>query len=90
VKSKAHRKSLQMRLLIIIRWGMAVPKTLKKRRPKIMKKRMRRKMMSWLITEIMSLLSLNYSEVIQSKTSFMSITQTNLFGLSLAAKGLEE
>ncbi len=45
---KAHRKKedLLMLLYTIIRWGMEVPKTLKKRRPKIMKKRMRRKMMS--------------------------------------------
>ena len=45
---KAHRKKedLLMLLYTIIRWGTVAPKTSKKKRPKIMKKRMRRKMMS--------------------------------------------
>jgi hypothetical protein len=70
---RAHRKNLQMPLHIIIRWGTVVvgPKTLKRKRLKIMKRKMRRRMMSSLITEITSLLSLNYSEVILNKTSYM-------------------
>jgi hypothetical protein len=59
--------------LTIIRWGTEAvgPKTLKRKRLKIMKRKMRKRMMSSLITEIMSLLSLNYSEVILNKTSYM-------------------
>ncbi len=45
MKLKAHRKNLLMHPLTIIKLGMVGPKTLKRKRLKIMKKRMR-KMMS--------------------------------------------
>ena len=50
---KALRKNQAIHLNINIRREMEEPKTLKKKRPKIMKRKMKRKMMRWQITEIM-------------------------------------